>query len=163
MGIAGCPWRAVVLRWLGYLALWVALIGLGLLDLVVGGFAAAVATSVSLWLLPPGVHPVRLAPLLRLVLRFLWQSVRAGIDVAWRVFSPSLPLRPGFILYPTNYRRGPNRNTFASISSLLPGTLVVRDDEQGLLYHCLDIDQPVAVELAATEALVSRAFPETQP
>ena len=163
MWIAGYPWRVVVLRWLGYLALWVALIGLDLLDLVVGGLAAAVATRVSLRLLPPGAHPVRLAALHRLVLRFLWQSVSAGIDVAHRAFSPSLPLRPGFIQYPTGYRRGPARNTFASISSLLPGTLAVRDDEQGLLYHCLDLDQPVVAELAAAEALASRAFPEAQP
>lgn len=150
---------AAVLRWVGYLALWIALIGLDPLDLVVGGFAAAVATWASLRLLPVGVHPVRPAALPRLALRFLGQSVSAGIDVARRAFSPSMPLQPGFLLYPTNFRRGPARNAYASITSLLPGTLAVRDDEQGLLYHCLDLTQPVAAELAVEETEVARALP----
>ena len=159
MGSTGSLLRAAFLRWVGYLALWVALIGLDPLDLVVGGLAAAVATWASLRLLPPGVHPVRPAALPRLVLRFLGQSVSAGIDVARRVFSPSMSLQPGFLQYPTNYRRGPARNAFASITSLLPGTLAVRDDEEGLLYHCLDLDQPVAAELASEEADICRALP----
>jgi len=52
MRINGSLVRAIVRRWVGYLALWVALIGLDPLDLVVGGFAAAVAAWASLRLLP---------------------------------------------------------------------------------------------------------------
>jgi multicomponent Na+:H+ antiporter subunit E len=152
--------RAAGLRWVGYLALWIALIGLDPIDLAVGAFAAAVATWASLRLLPPGVHPVRAAGLPRLLLGFLGHSVSAGIDVARRAFSPSMSLHAGFLQYPTRYRRGPPRNAFASITSLLPGTLAARDDEQGLLYHCLDLDQLVAADLDAEEAIVSRALPE---
>ena len=162
MRISGSLLQTVVLRWLGYLALWVALIGLDPLDLMVGAFAAAIATWASLRLLPPGAHPVRAGGLPRLALRFLGQSVSAGIDVARRAFSPSMPLRPGFLQYPTHYGRGPARNAFTSITSLLPGTLAVRDDAQGILYHCLDLSQPVAAELAAEEATVSRALPRVQ-
>jgi multicomponent Na+:H+ antiporter subunit E len=64
-------------------------------------------------------------------------------------------------VHATRYPRGPARNAFASLSSLLPGTVPVRDDAQGLLYHCLDVDQPVAAELAAEEAAVSRVLPQT--
>lgn len=149
--------RAIVLRWLGYLALWVALIGLDPLDLLVGEFAAAAATWASLRLLPPGTLPIRPMALPGLALRFLAGSVSAGIDVALRAFSPTLRLRPGLVQYRTGYSRGPARNTFAAISSLLPGTLVVQDDERGLLYHCLDIAQPVAEDLAAEERRISRA------
>jgi multicomponent Na+:H+ antiporter subunit E len=151
--------RAAAVRWVWYLALWIALIGVDPLDLVVGTLAAAVATWASLRLLPPATQPVRLAALPGLVLRFLWQSVGAGIDVARRAFLPSMPLQPGFIEYRPGYRRGPARNAFASITSLLPGTLVVRDDEQGLLYHGLDLSQPVADELAAEETDISRVLP----
>ena len=101
---------------------------------------------------------MRLAPLPRLALRLLWQSVSAGIDVARRAFAPRLPLKPGFVPYKTQYRRGPARNAFTSVSSLLPGTLPVRDDDQGVLYHCLDVERPIAEELAADEAAVSRVI-----
>jgi multicomponent Na+:H+ antiporter subunit E len=36
----------------------------------------------------------------RLVGRFLWQSVVAGVDIARRVFDPRLPLNTGFVVYP---------------------------------------------------------------
>jgi multicomponent Na+:H+ antiporter subunit E len=151
--------RAALARGVGYFALWIVLIGVDPVDLVVGVFAAAAATWASLRLLAPGMHPVRLAALPALALRFARQSVIAGFDVARRAFAPRLPLHPGFVVHATRYPRGPARNAFASLSSLLPGTVPVRDDAQGLLYHCLDVDQPVAAELAAEEAAVSRVLP----
>ena len=94
-----------------------------------------------------------------LALRFLRQSVVAGVDVARRAFAPRMPLKTGFVVYPTRYPRGPARNAFASLTSLLPGTVPVRDDERGLEYHCLDIGQPVTQELATEENAVARALP----
>lgn len=160
---AGNSMAAAASRGAGYFALWVLLIGIDPLDLGVGVIAAAAATWTSLRLLPPTTHPVRLTALPRLALTFLWQSVSAGVDIALRAFAPRLSLAPGFVLHRTRYRRGPARNAFASISSLLPGTLTVRDDEQGLLFHCLDTGQPVAQGLAADEAAVSRVLPEPLP
>jgi multicomponent Na+:H+ antiporter subunit E len=153
--------RAIAWRGAAYLGLWIILIGFDPLDLAVGVLAAAAATWVSLRLLAPGTHPVRLAALPRFALVFLGQSVSAGIDVARRAFALRVPLQPGFVLYSTRYRRGsPARNAFASLSSLFPGTVAVRDGEEGLLYHCLDVGQPVAAELAAAEAAISRVLPE---
>lgn len=153
--------HTAIVRGAGFLALWVVLIGLDPLDFAVGVFAAAAATWTSLRLLPPGSHRLRFAALPRLALRFLWQSVVAGVDVARRAFDPRLPLKTGFVVYPTRYPRGPARNAFASLTSLLPGTVPAEDDAQGLLYHCLDVEQPVAEQLAAEEQAVSRALPGT--
>ncbi len=153
--------RAAITRGAGFFGLWVVLIGLDPVDLGVGVFVAAAATWASLRLLPPGSHRLRLAALPRLALRFVWQSVVAGVDVARRAFDPRLPLNTGFVVYPTRYPRGAARNAFASLTSLLPGTVPARDDEQGLLYHCLDVAQPVAEQLAAEEEAVSRALPGT--
>jgi multicomponent Na+:H+ antiporter subunit E len=153
--------HTAVLRGACFLAFWVVLIGLDPLDLAVGVFTAAAATWTSLRLLPPGSHGLRLAALPRLALRFLWQSVVAGVDVARRAFHPRLPLKTGFVVYRTRYPRGPSRNAFASLTSLLPGTVPAKDDAQGLHYHCLDVGQPVAEQLAAEEEAVSRALPRT--
>lgn len=151
--------HSAIVRGAAFLGLWVILIGLDPVDLAVGLGTSVVATWTSLRLLPAGSHRVRLAALPGLALRFVWQSVIAGVDVARRAFDPRLPLKTGFVVYPTRYPRGPARNAFASLTSLLPGTVPTRDDAQGLLYHCLDVAQPVAEQLAAEEEAVSRALP----
>ena len=155
------PVRTALARGAAFLALWVVLIGLDPLDLAVGVFTAAAATWTSLRLLPPGSHRLRLAALPALALRFVWQSVVAGVDVARRAFAPRMPLRTGFVSYATRYPRGTARNAFASLTSLLPGTVPARDDEHGLLYHCLDVEQPVAEQLAAEEEAVARVLPQS--
>jgi multicomponent Na+:H+ antiporter subunit E len=148
----------VIARGAGFLGLWVVLIGFDPVDLAVGVAAAAAATWASLRLLPPSVHRLRLTALPWLGLRFMWQSVIAGIDVASRAFDPRMPLRTGFVVYPTRFPRGPARNTFATVTSLLPGTVPTDDDEEGLLYHCLDVAQPVVDQLDLEERTYTKAL-----
>jgi multicomponent Na+:H+ antiporter subunit E len=155
---SGASARVVLYRGAGFLALWVVLIGASPSDLAVGVLASAAATWTSVRLLPPGPGRVRLAAVLSLVPRFLWKSVVAGVDVACRALDPRLPLRPGFVPYRPRFPSGPARNAFASDTSLLPGTLPVEDDGETLLYHCLDIGQPVAAELADEETAFARAL-----
>jgi multicomponent Na+:H+ antiporter subunit E len=125
-------------------------------DLAVGLLAAMLATSASLQLLDPGPSRLRLRALPRLVARFLWQSLVAGLDVARRVFDPRLPIKPGYLAYPVRIPDGPRRAAFGAFTSLMPGTLPVGTDRDGsLVYHCLDLGQPIAVSLARDEALVA--------
>jgi multicomponent Na+:H+ antiporter subunit E len=151
--------RAMLARGACYFALWVVLIGFDPLDLLVGLFAAALAGFVSVRLLAPGTQPLRLVALPRFAVRFMVQSVVAGFDVARFAFAPHMRLRTGFVLFPTGYPRGPGRNVFASLSSLMPGTVAVRDGSRGLLYHCLDTERGVVAELGADEDAVARALP----
>jgi len=150
--------RAMLARGAGFLAVWIVLIGFAPADLVVGLITAAAATWASLALLPPGPRRVRLTAVLFLIPRFLWKSVVAGWDVARRALDPRLPLRTGFVGYPARFRSPLARNAFSSYTSLLPGTLPVQDDGETLLYHCLDIEQPVAAELAQEERVLTQAF-----
>jgi len=148
-----------LLRGVCYFAFWVLLIGFKPVDLVVGLFAATMATWTSLKLLRPNVLKFRVADLLRYSVHFLWQSVAAGVDVARRAFSPHLPLQPGFVRYSCRYPRGATRNAFAVLTSLMPGTVPVEDAQGSLLYHCLDTSQPIAAQLAREEAEVFRLLP----
>lgn len=152
--------RAFVLRWTGYFVFWVLLIGFKPVDLVVGLLAATVATWVSLKLLQPGALNMRAVDLLRYSAHFFWQSVLAGIDVARRAFSPRMRLQPGFVRYSCRYPRGPARNAFAVLSSLMPGTVAVEDTADSLLFHCVDTGQPVAAQLAREEAEMLRLLPK---
>jgi multicomponent Na+:H+ antiporter subunit E len=153
-GIAG----AAIARWLAYLLLWVILIGIDPLDFAVGAPTAALAAWASLRLLPPGTPGLRIAAAVALVPRFLWQSVVAGADVARRALAPGVPLKPGFATFAVGLPRGPLRNWFAAISSLMPGTVPVADEPRSLEYHCLDVSQPVAEQLKAEEEAWTPAF-----
>lgn len=126
-------------------------------DLLVGTLASAWATWVSLRLLPPVAGRIRLAALGRLMLSFLWQSVVGGIDVARRAFHPRMPLRTGFLAYRVGFPPGAGREAFGALTSLMPGTLPVgTDTNDTLIYHCLDLDQPVTAGLAREEVLLRR-------
>ena len=149
--------RAALARVAGFLAFWVILIGFGPVDLVVGLITAAAATWTSLRLLPPQPGRVRLTALVSLIPHFLWKSVVASVDVARRALDPRLPLRPGFIAYRVGFAPGPACNVFAAITSLMPGTVPCADEDGALVYHCLDVGQPVVEELAEEERRLAQA------
>jgi multicomponent Na+:H+ antiporter subunit E len=151
--------RGAILRGTGFFALWLILSGADLGGLPAGAVAVVAATWTSLRLLPASAW--RLSPLAvgLLVLRFLRESILAGADVARRALDPRLPLRPDFVTYPVQLAPGAVRNTFCTLSSLLPGTLPAGSDESGaLLVHCLDIDAPIMTQLSEEEALLVRAL-----
>ena len=150
---------AVFTRALLYFGLWIVIDQSAKpANLVFGVLATAAATWASCKLLPPAGGQVRIAALLRLLPRFLWQSLVAGIDVARRAFSPRLRLQPGFVQYPTGLPRGAARNAFAAISSLLPGSVPTGETDTHIEYHALDVSQPVAEQLAAEERAYAKAL-----
>ena len=154
-----CNWLgAALFRTTFFFGFWLILFGFTSPDFIVGISAAVVATWTSLLLLPSGrrrVHPIALA---KLVPRFAIQSIVAGIDVARRALNPRMPLRPGFVNYPVRFPPGPTRNTFATLTSLLPGTVPAGYQNGQIVYHCLDINQPVVSQLAAEEAALAQAL-----
>jgi multicomponent Na+:H+ antiporter subunit E len=149
--------QPVVLRGFGFAALWIIFTGGNPADLGAGAVAALAATWASLGLLPPGRSHWRPASLVGFGVRFLYQSIIAGIDVARRALDPRLPLSPGFVVYPVGLPPGPPRNMFTALMSLLPGTVPTGVDvRKQLLVHCLDVEQPVIAQLAAEEAVFAR-------
>ena len=148
---------AAIARGAGVLGFWVVLIGAKPADLAVGLIAAAAATWTSLRLLPPQPGRVRLTAVVSLIPHFLWKSVVASVDVARRAIDPRLPLRPGFIAYRVGFAPGPACNVFAAITSLMPGTVPCADEDGALIYHCLDVGQPVVEELAEEERRLAEA------
>ncbi len=153
------PRRAAVLRAAAFFLLWMALMqSLKPADLAVGAFATLAATWVSLRLLPPTAGCLHFGALLALMPHFMWESARAGVDVARRAFDPRLPLRPGFVSCPLAFPPGVARNTFAMITSLLPGSVPAGESDGVLVYHCLDTAQPVVEQLWQEERLLAKAL-----
>jgi multicomponent Na+:H+ antiporter subunit E len=159
MPLAPSPARAAIARAAGFFALWLVLMHSAKpADLAFGAIATGIATWVSVRLLPPATGGVRFGALLALVPHLLWESLRAGIDVAHRALAPRMPLDPGFVRCPLNFPPGFTRNTFATITSLLPGTVPSGEDDGVLVYHCLDMNQQVVEGLSEEERLLARGL-----
>lgn len=151
--------RTGLTRGFWFVILWLVLMpSVKLADLAIGMFAAIAATLASLRLLPPTAGRVNFGALLAFVPHFLWQSVIAGLDVAGRAISPSMPLRPGFMPCRVSFPPGLARNEFAAITSLLPGTVPVGEEENAIIYHCVDLSQPIAQQVADEEKRLAGAL-----
>jgi multicomponent Na+:H+ antiporter subunit E len=150
--------RPAVFRATFFFGFWLVLYGVKSPDFIVGVFTAIGAAWASLRLLSPGHWRLDPVALSKLSLRFAIQSIVAGIDVARRALDPRMPLRPGFVNYPVRFPPGPTRNTFATLTSLLPGTVPAGYQNGQIVYHCLDINQPVVSQLAAEEAALAQAL-----
>ena len=86
---------------------------------------------------------------------FVWESVLAGsTSPAARSTRAALT---GFVSCPLGFPPGFARNTFATITSLMPGA-VRRGERTALVYHCLDTAQPVVEQLWQEERLLARAL-----
>jgi multicomponent Na+:H+ antiporter subunit E len=127
-------------------------------DLAIGVLASVGATWTSLRLLPPVCGGLRFGQLLALLPHFLWESVLAGVDVARRALRPRISLSPGFVACQLTFPPGFARNTFATITSLLPGSVPADEVEGVLIYHCLDDTTPVVEQLLKEERLLAKAL-----
>jgi multicomponent Na+:H+ antiporter subunit E len=148
------------IRFAGFFLLWLVLIGADPKHWPFGIVAACAATfaSARLWPVSTGLS---FAGVARFTLRFLPQSVMAGLDVARRAFAADPGLHPGFVAHETALPPGMARDGMTAVMSLQPGKLPVGLADQGdLLVHCLDTRQPVAAEMAADEAAYQRMFRE---
>ena len=153
------PRRSALLRFVAFFGFWLVLIqSVTIPDTVFGACAAATATWVSLRLLPTSMGSLRFSSLLLLLPHFAWQSVRAGADVALRALSPRVRLHPGLVHYPAGFPPGQSRNTFATITSLLPGTVPCAESDAELVYHCLDTTQPIVKQVAEEERRLAQAL-----
>jgi multicomponent Na+:H+ antiporter subunit E len=82
--------------------------------------------------------PKSLWAFLRFTGVFLAELIRANVDVALRVLSPSLPIKPGIVAVKTRLKDPLARLMLANAITLTPGTftLDIRDD---ILYiHWID-------------------------
>jgi multicomponent Na+:H+ antiporter subunit E len=153
------PRRSALLRGVAFFGLWLVLIqSVKAGDIAFGICTAIIATWVSLRLSPPAAGSLRFTSLLLLLPHFLWQSVRAGVDVAGRAFSWPVDVHPGMVTYPLRFPPGQARNTFATITSLLPGTVPCDESDSALVYHCLDTTQPVVAQLCDEERRLAGAL-----
>ena len=85
---------------------------------------------------------------------FIWECIKANIDVAYRVCHPDLPINPGIVKVKTSLKSDTALTFLANSITLTPGTMSVDiDAQEGILYiHWIDVkDQDIQ---KATEIIV---------
>ncbi|MCM8757641.1 MAG: Na+/H+ antiporter subunit E [Candidatus Omnitrophica bacterium] len=72
---------------------------------------------------------------------FIWECLKANIDVARRVVHPDLPINPGIVKVKTNLKSDTALTFLANSITLTPGTMSVDIiPEEGILYiHWIDV------------------------
>ena len=72
---------------------------------------------------------------------FIWECIKANIDVAYRVIHPDLPINPGIVKVKTTLKSDTGLTFLANTITLTPGTMSVDiDEENGFLYiHWIDV------------------------
>lgn len=158
-GLSRSPLATALGRGAAFFVLWMLLIQSGKpSDLAMGMLASVSATWVSMRLLPPSSGGLHFGKLLALLPHFVWESLLAGMDVARRALSPRMPMSPGFVTCPLDLPPGFARNTFATITSNLPGTVATGEAAGELVYHCLDVTAPVVEQLLQEERRLASAL-----
>ena len=118
---------------------------------IAGGIIAAIASFLSVRLLPASDRRVKWAAAVLFLPGFIQRSIAGGLDVASRAVKPRMPIDPGWFRYRTELPPGTPQVLFGNIISLLPGTLAAGSIGNDVLVHCLDRAQPVAAQLAREE------------
>lgn len=140
-------------------ALWWLLTGGAAESWAVGAPAIAAALAVRRRLGPFPAVRISPAGILRFIAFFLKDSVAGGVDVVRRAFHPRVPLTPGLVDHPLSLTVPAARILAAGTVSLLPGTLSADLDQERVKVHALDLELPVARQLAELEDRVAGIFP----
>lgn len=82
---------------------------------------------------------------------FLIALIRANLDMARRVLSPTLPLRPGVVEVKTRLQSSLGRLILANSITLTPGTLTVDLQDDSILVHWVDIPPGSDIESATRD------------
>ncbi|MEO0079763.1 MAG: Na+/H+ antiporter subunit E [candidate division WOR-3 bacterium] len=133
------------------LAYWVAGFAIWLLlswtlhyqEVLAGAAAALLAAAVFGGYLPirPSklLNPVRWFWLLVYIPVFVWQCLKANIDVALRVLSPGLNLKPAIVKIRTGLKTEVARVFLANSITLTPGTMSVEIKDDTLYIHWIEM------------------------
>jgi multicomponent Na+:H+ antiporter subunit E len=140
---------------------WLLLVGsLTQQELVAGVLVAAAVAALNADRTPI-LADLRITPLAPVSLLFylgtlLVALLRANADLARRVLTPSLPIRPAMVQIRTGLRSDLGRLVLANSITLTPGTLSVDVDDDTLTVHWIDC--PPGTDLDAATQTIAAGF-----
>lgn len=147
-------WR-IAQRILFFAGLWLVLTGADVGAMAYGLVPVALATWMSLWLLPVGGRLRMGFGALLMLPMFVSRAVAGGIDVACRALSRGQNLDPAILRFPLRHREGGVPVLMAYILAGLPGSLTVNVEDGCIILHVLDPAMATPEMVAALEDRVS--------
>jgi multicomponent Na+:H+ antiporter subunit E len=73
------------------------------------------------------------------LITFIYEMIKANLDVARRVISPSLPINPGIVEVKTRLKSKIARMVLANSITLTPGTFTMEIRDDSLFIHWIDV------------------------
>ena len=70
---------------------------------------------------------------------FIWEMIKANVDVALRVLNPKMPINPGIVEVPTQLKSNVAKLALANSITLTPGTLSVDVIGDKLYIHWINV------------------------
>jgi multicomponent Na+:H+ antiporter subunit E len=124
-------------------AVWILLAGISVPELVLGAVVSAVLAALLWKLLNLELTwktPFALVLFIAVYLPvFLFELVKANIDVLFRVLNPKLPINPGFVKVKTGLKTDFGKLILANSITLTPGTISVDADDESIYVHWIDV------------------------
>src|SRR5690606_31948194 len=83
----------------------------------------------------------RVPKIIGFILYFIYELIKANLQVAYDVMTPKFFMKPGIIRYPMNARSDFEINMLSTVISLTPGTLImdISEDKTVLYIHAMYI------------------------
>jgi multicomponent Na+:H+ antiporter subunit E len=81
------------------------------------------------------IQPKRYFWFLVYLVVFLWECIKANIDVAYRVLHPAMPIRPGIVKVKTTLKSDLAKMLLANSITMTPGTIAVDIIDDYLYVH----------------------------
>ena len=98
-------------------------------DLIVGAVASFITALIFTRFFVKNVYkliqPMRYFWFIVYLFVFIWECIKANIDVAYRVLHPAMPIRPGIVKVKTNLKSDLAKMLLANSITMTPGTISV--------------------------------------
>ncbi len=83
------------------------------------------------------LSPVRVISFLLYIPFLLWEIIKANVEVAIIVLSPTLPIKPAIVKAKTSLKSDAGKLWLANSITLTPGTLTIDIDGDNYYIHCI--------------------------
>jgi multicomponent Na+:H+ antiporter subunit E len=136
--------KRFIISFFVFLAVWILLtstlniasllvgVGVSLLISILFGVKAEVFGEIR-------ITPAALFSLLVFSVVFILELLKSNLDVARRVLTPSLPIKPGIVKVKTKLKSKTGRMILANAITLTPGTLTIDIKDEFLYVHWIDV------------------------